>query len=163
MQINLFNARNPNGKRVPVTVIVEQPDNVTTNDGEVIYVVSLHTGAVGLNGSTILPIYINGITESTFQEELKKALTSLGDQIDWGLLENDKKSPLITSLTPKNKETINIHEDVFITLKDPLPASYIDLSTLKLKINGVDVTGNATITEKDNNVTIHWQPYRKYT
>lgn len=164
MQINLFNSLNPNGRRVPVTVVIEHIDVSTTNDGELIYTVSIHTGARDVGGNVIDVIYLNGVSEDSFQEELKKALTALGDQIDWGTLEADTFAPIITELIPNRDESsVAITSNLFITMKDPFPASFINLSTVKIKVNGIDVTPEAVVSEKNNRVSISWVPRRILT
>lgn len=161
MRVSLFNAKNPNGKRVPVNVIVEQVDLVATNDGEVVYIVSLHTGAIGINGEQVDPIFINDVTKTTFFEELQKALTELAEKIDWGILEQDNLEPKITYIYPKDGDIdIPISSNVYITLIDPFPASLIDISTLQLKVNNIDITNTLKIREKSNEVKIEWNPIK---
>lgn len=161
MHINLFNAKNPNGKRVPVSVSIEHVDLQQTNDGELVYIVSISTGARDVNGNKIDTIYINSVTERTFKTQLSLALSELAVQIDWGTLEEDVYPPLIMNMSPKRDEqSVNIDSDVFIELKDPFPASFIDVTTLKFTVNGIDVTPEVKLSEKDNHLYLHWIPIR---
>lgn len=161
MQINLFNAKNPNGKRVPVSVTIEHSDIQKTNDGELVYLVTLATGARGLDGNRIDIVYINNVTDRTFKSELSKALSTIAEQINWGILEDDIYPPMIVEMSPtRDEENVNIDENLYLELKDPFPASFIDLSTLKLKVNETDITSEVRVTEKDNHVYLEWTPIR---
>jgi len=162
MQINLFNAKNPNGKRVPVTLTLEQIDITNTNDGELVYIASLSTGARKPDGTRIDTVYVNTLTEEDFKKEVQKELTFIASQIDWGVLESDVYQPMIIDMTPRNNEQVDINRDVFIQLKDPFPASFIDLNTLKLSVNDVDVTSEVQVSEKENQITLQWTPRRVF-
>lgn len=161
MQINLFNSKNPNGKRVPVSVTIEHIDLQPTNDGELVYVISLATGARDINGNRIDTVYINNVTDRTFKSEINKALSIIAPQINWGNLEEDIYPPLIMEMIPeRNDSNVNINTDLYIQLKDPFPASFINTTTLSLKVNGVDVTSAVKVLEKDNQVFLQWTPIR---
>jgi hypothetical protein len=172
MLISLFNAKNPNGKRVPVTVNLESfpdkenfglPDQGIAGAGDIKYVMVLQTGVLDIHSKAIDPIYVEGVTQATLKDELQKALTTLAEKINWGLLEEDMAPPVIDSLSISNNDTnVSMESDLFITLKDPLPSSLIDPSTIKLEVNGIDVSDKLQIVEKGNTVNIHWIPIRIY-
>lgn len=159
MLISLFNAKRPNGKRVPVTVNIEHLDITNTNDGELIYILILETSVLDINLNKIPPIYINNITKSTLQEELQNGLTLLAQKINWGLLEEDIYPPIIESINiPNNSVDVPIDSYINIDILDPLPASLIDNSTIKLIVNNIDITKDLKIIEKNNRVSIKWYP-----
>lgn len=159
MQVNVFNARNPNGKRVPVTVTVEHSDKKSTNDGELVYLITLQTGAKSISGGAIDIVYIDDVTLANVKKELEKAITTIAEQIDWGTLEADKSAPLIVEYTPTKGETnVPIEAQVFLRLRDPFPASFINPATIKLKVNGVDVTSQVTVQEKETEQLVFWSP-----
>lgn len=161
MKVNLFNSKNPNGKRVPVTIIIEHSDIVSTNDGELLYLLSLHTGIIGTNGKQIDPVYVNGITESLLLEEINKGLVTIGSKVDWGALELDTHAPIIIELSPKNNETsTSIDSHINITMKDPFPASFIDANTIKLKVNGIDVTNELRLKQNGMEIFLTWIPVK---
>lgn len=161
MRVNLFNSNNPNGKRVPVTINIEVVDLVQSNDGEVLYIIGLHVGTVGLDGNRIDPVFINNVTKENILKEIENGLSTLGQLIDWGTLEADIYAPIITELSPVNNNTnVSIDSNVLIRLKDSFPASFIDPSSIKLKANGIDVTPNLQIKERDNEVSVLWVPIK---
>lgn len=164
MQINLFNAKNPNGKRVPITVTIEQVDLIQTNDGEIIYIIGLYCGARGINGKQVDPYFINNITKPNIFDEISKGLSIIAAKINWGILEEDTHPPIITNIYPKNKdENIPISANVYMSIIDPFPASFIDKSTLQLKVNNIDITDQLVVKEKQNELNINWVPVKIYS
>jgi hypothetical protein len=163
MLINLFNAKNPNGKRVPVTVNLEAFDDVDLKDGSTRYFMVLQTGVLDTSLNSIDPIYVNGVTQKTLKDELQKALTTLATKINWGLLEADTTPPIIESLNiPNQSVNVSINTDLFITLQDPMPSSLINPASIKLEVQGIDVSNNLNIVENGNTVTVQWIPNRLY-
>lgn len=163
MQVSLFNASNPNGKRVPVTISIEHSDIVSSNDGELLYMIVLDTGAASISGNRVPPVYLNGVEEVSIFKEIERGLAIIGGQINWGVLEEDSYPPIITGITPKNSEqNVKMETDVEIELKDPFPASFINTSTAKLTVQGINVTGEVNIVEKEGKVRLHWSPRRVY-
>lgn len=161
MRVYLFNSLNPNGKQVPVTVNIEHSDKVNTKDGEVVYLITLDTGAKDLNGDRIDTVYIDNVTKQNVEKELNSALTTIGMQIDWGTLKSDIYPPRIMSISPKDKEeNVSIHSTVSIKLKDPLPSSFINTSSVRLKVNGIDITNEVSLSENNNELKVDWIPVK---
>jgi len=161
MQISLFNSENPNGKRVPVTVTIEHSDLTSTNDGELIYLITLSTGAKSKNGDTVTTVFLNNVSQADLNLELQKGLTAVAEQIDWGILEEDTKAPIITKINPE-KGTINvpIGSNVHLTLKDPFPTSFIDPTSIKMYVQDVEITNQLLVHEKGSEIRLSWIPKR---
>lgn len=161
MQVSLFNSMNPNGKRVPVTITIEQVDILSTNDGELIYLITLVTGIKSKTGKKIDPVYLNNVVESSIMSELNRGLSTIGDSIDWGVLEEDKSPPIISFIDPPpNTSGISIQSNVLLHLLDPNPTSFLDPSTIKLKVNDLDVTPDLSIKDKNGKFKLLWIPKR---
>lgn len=154
MRINLFNAKNPNGLRLAVSVDILHQDISNTLDGELIYLIQLNP-----NLPNIKPIILNNVSQKNIQAEIKKGLTLIGDQIDWGELKVDVKAPMIQSIYPEpNRSNVNIKSIVSVSLIDKFPTSLINTSSLIFKVNGVDVTTELRLKELDQQVNITWIP-----
>lgn len=145
-----------------MTVNIEQVDDTSTNDGDIIYKVSLYVGVRDLAGNPIDPVHLVQVTKENLLKELNSGLTILGSKIPWGALETDTHPPIITEISPKPSSTVPIESNVFLRLKDPFPASFIDKSSLKLTVNGIEVTEEIRIIEKNNEVIVEWIPKRIY-
>jgi len=160
--VNLFNSQAPRGRRVIITGILEQVDLQETVDGEVIWVLRMETNINDSNGDQIDPVYINGVTEDTLTEEIRNAISIIAPQIDWGTLEEDDRAPYLLDLSPNNnQEDVSIHANVRLHLRDAFPTVGIDPSTIKLRVNNIDVSNDLRITGIDNEYKITWVPPRK--
>lgn len=163
MEINLFNARSPNGLRVPVTITMEQFISDKNKDGEVIYTLTLSCAALTPDKKRIDPVYINGVTNQNIQQEIQKGLAKLGELIDWYEDLPDDKAPMITEISPKNEETdVSFFANVQVLLNDRLPSSSIDPNTIKMYANDIQINSNeleiSAKTPREYRVT--WHPKR---
>jgi hypothetical protein len=154
MRVNLFNANNPNGPRLAVTVDILHQDVQHTSDGELIYMIQFTHGISGID-----PVVILDVTEKNIQKEIKKGLGIIASQLDWGNLIPDTKTPAIDTIYPlPNSLDVPIESNVSIKLIDRFPTSLIDTSTIKLTVNNIDVTSDLQIKDLDQLVTINWLP-----
>ena len=163
MKVNLFNSKDPNGLRIPITVNIVHEDEASTNDGELIFRLTLDTGAIDTNGDRIDTVVIENVTQTTFKRELAKGLATIADQIDWGTLRTDTHSPLIEDIYPENNQiNVPLGANVYIKLREAFPATGIDPSTIKLIVNNIDVTNELNIKNRDLEANITWIPKRVY-
>jgi hypothetical protein len=154
MRVNLFNANSPNGPRLAVTIDILHQDVQHTSDGELIYLLQFTH-----NVPNIDPVVLIDVTESNIQKEIKKGLTLIASQLDWGDLKTDTKSPKIDSIYPTpNKVNVSIGSTVSIKLIDKFPTSLIDVSSIKLLVNSIDITSELQIKDLDQSVSIYWEP-----
>lgn len=161
MQVNLFNSKNPNGPLLPVSISLEQVDDTSTKDGEVIYVVILSCNVMGSNGELIEDVVVNGVTESNLKQVIERGLTAIGSQVDWGVLEEDKFAPILVELHPRNNEKdVSIHSNISLRMKDPFPASLINLASIRLYVNGVEETNKIAVKQVENEVKVTYVPFR---
>ena len=160
--VNLFNSLAPRGRRVIVTGVLEQVDLQETMDGEVIWVLRMETNINGIGGQPIDPVYINDVTEETLSDEIRRAISIIAPQIDWGVLGADSHSPYIIEVSPEDQqEDVSIHANVKMHIRDAFPTVGIDPSTIKLRVNNIDVTPDLRVTGIDNEYKITWVPPRK--
>ena len=160
--VNVFNSLAPKGKRIVVTGILEQVDLQETVDGEVIWVIRLTTGFFKADGTFATPTYVHEVTEETLLDEIRKGISFIADQIDWGVLEDDTKPPYVSHVSPVNgDDNVPIYANVQVRVKDAFPTVGIDPSTIKLKVNGIEIT-DLSIQGVDNEYLITWTPPRKF-
>lgn len=159
MRIDIFNSMDPNGLRVPATINIIHVDDATSNDGELLYMLTFNVGALDLNGNKIKTIIIKDITYGNIKKEIANGLTQLAEQIDWGVLREDKYPPVIKELSPTpNQTTVPLHSLVKLKLRDEFPATGINPTSVKLYANGVDITSDTIIKIEDNEARITWYP-----
>lgn len=159
MLVNLFNSQNPNGKRVPVSVNIVHEDNVVSNDGELLYLMTFSTGALDILGQRIPAIVFENITAPSIQDYIEQGLTQIASQIDWELLEDDTFAPTVTQVVPSpNQEDIKIYSNVLVKVVDRFPTAGLDFSSLTFTVNDIDVTPEVNIKGNETQALITWVP-----
>lgn len=154
MRINLFNAKNPNGPRLAVSVDILHHDISNALDGEVIYLIQLTPNIVD-----VAPVIIKDVSKQNIHDEIKNGLAIIGSQVDWGELRVDIKAPSIEQVYPEpNQANVSINDIISLVLIDKFPTSLINTSTIKLTVNGIDVTSELRLKELDQQVNITWIP-----
>lgn len=130
--------------------------------GKPVWVIEVVTGETTVSGVVIPPEYINLRTLDNLDEEIQNAVAIISDKIDWSQLIEDYTSPFVLSSYPEN-DVVNIESSIEVVLKDTLPSSGIDKDSIKMTVNGFDVTSELEISGIDNYLkTIKWKPYLRY-
>lgn len=163
MKVLLKDASNPNsGVVVPVTVTVRDMDLRHSQDGEVVYVLEFVCGAIDANGDRIHTVVIEYVTETNVKNQIKEGLAVIGRQINWPDPQADTDAPRILEIVPSDGEVdVSINEHIRVKLRDYFPTTGIDPSTIKLRVNGIDVTDDLHISGEDTEYRIRWVPVQK--
>ena len=164
MRVLLKDAKNPNGRlMIPVSVNVRQVDDVNTNDGEVIYVLEFICGAIDHDGNRIETVIIDNVSEEDVKDQIERGLSIIGAQVPWPNQQEDEYAPRIIEVFPQDEsKDVPINSHIYGTLRDYFPTSGIDPSTIKIRVNGIDVTDEARITGEETQYRFRWIPTIKY-
>lgn len=164
MKILLKDAKNPNGTLVvPVSVNVRQVDDSNTNDGEVIYVLEFLCGAIDHDGNLIEDVIIDNVQESDVKNEIERGLSIIGAQIPWPNQQEDEYAPRVIEIYPQDQsKDVPINAHVFGVIRDYFPAAGIDPSTIKMRVNGIDVTDELRVNGAETEYRFRWIPEIKY-
>lgn len=166
------NSRIPDGKIVPITVSLTQEATKTTvasgfptyadPEGEGIWLLEVATREPDSSGQPIHPEFVNILTEETIHLEIEAAIGRICQKINWGSPLPDTSAPQLKEITPSLQQIsdVSIFSDIVVRLIDPLPAAGIDLSSVKMKINGHDVTGNVQFIGNVFDLTLKYFPTR---
>ena len=180
----LRSSKNPDSKVVPVTVSLSldnlKPQNAPVREDQDLmgsgieypnladleadgsWILIAATTEPDINGNDIPPEFINVVTTGTVHLEIEAALGRIGKKIDWGEIRPDTKAPQLVEITPSLNQTtdVSIFSNVIFRLQEPIPAAGIDLSTLKVTINGFDVTPNVELRGNIFDLTAIYRPTR---
>jgi len=183
----LRNSRNPDAKVVAVTVSLSldtlkaqdsllRPDqaagasgteypNLYDPEGDQSWILIAETNEVDTGGIRIEPEIVNLVTTGTVHLEIEAALGRIGSQVDWGTIQADNKPPKLVEITPALNQTTNvpITSNIVFRLQEPLPAAGIDLSTLRVILNGFDVTGDVELRGNIFDLTSIYRPKRIFS
>lgn len=181
----LRNSQAPDAKVVPITVALKldsevseaasvRPDqntlgtgkdfpNLLDQEGNSIWLMMVAPPRNELDKDTGFPIppeFINLISKKDFHTELEAAMGRIGSRIDWPFLIPDTSPPKLFSIEPPLDKTdnVNILSNIIIRIKDSLPSSGLDLSTLNMKINDLPVVTSG-IAEVGEVVELRGNPF----
>jgi hypothetical protein len=127
-------------------------------NGEAIWVIEVATDEPHVTTSgTIPPYYINLTSELDLDLEIEKAIAEISKQIDWSPLAADTRPPFVTAIHPSDYIQ-RIHENVQVTITDLHPSYGIDIDSIEMTINGIDVTDSLIITGDAFEYEVEWRP-----
>ena len=163
--IYLRNSLDPERKVVPVTVSMDLVVDKQYHDGEHYWIIQFSTAAKDIYGQPIPAKVISVLPEEidNIEETVQEGLSYIGSKVDWGTLDEDTINPYVSSYYPLNgSENVPIASNVSLTLRDEVPTSGIDPSSIKIKVNGIDITDKLKITNWFGKTKILWIPHRHY-
>ena len=127
-------------------------------DGEPVWLVEINTMEPHKNGGIIPTEFIHSVSTSNLDIEIKKVTEHISSQIDWEPLSTDVGSPAIINSSPNNNSVVDINSDVWFDIKESLPAAGIDINSLKMFVNDIDVTNQLDVDGDPYMYRIRWKP-----
>ena len=152
---------NPNSDHGAISMHVDLVSIVPLGElGEHKYVFSIHTLYKDKNNDNILPIYVCTTKINGFWEALPNAISSICDKIDWGTIQVDTFKPYVVYYAPIGSN-VSLFSSVVVRLKDSYPSSGIDMDSIKMYINDIDVTDDVAINGTYKDIKLVWNPVRR--
>jgi len=128
------------------------------NEGDAIWVIEVATDEPHVTTSgTIPPYYINVTDELDLDLEMEKAVAAISKQVDWEPLSADTRPPFVNSVHPDTYIT-PIHENVILGIIDLHPSYGIDINSIEMTVNDIDVTNDLRITGDEFEYQVEWRP-----
>ena len=156
-QFLIRNSLNPH-KVVKAGVTLTQYVDYKSHDGEPIWLLAVGTDELDKDtGKKINEVYANLTSLDDIDGEIEKLVTKISERIDWGDLEEDARAPYVDEVYPVDY-IAKMEDPVEFVIKEILPSAGIDLSTLKLTANGLDITDELEITGNPYEYRLKWRP-----
>ena len=154
-----FQVRNSlNPSKVIVCGITYKQVVPKNNEGEAIWVIEVATDEPHITTSgTIPPYFINVTDELDLDLEIEKAVAEISKQVDWEPLSADTRPPFVTSVQP-DTYIVPIHENVIVDITDLHPSYGIDINSIEMTVNDIDVTEDLRITGDEFEYQVEWRP-----
>lgn len=128
------------------------------NEGEAIWVIEIATDEPHVTTSGVIsPYYINVTDELDLDLEIEKAIAAISKQVDWSPLATDTRPPFVTSVAPA-AYIQRMQENVFITIKDLHPSLGIDIDSIQMFVNSIEVTDDLRISGDEFEYEVEWRP-----
>lgn len=127
-------------------------------EGEAIWVIEIATDEPHVTTSgTIPPYHIVVTDELDLDLEIEKAVAEISKQVDWEPLSGDTRPPFVNSVQP-DSYIVPIHENVILGIIDLHPSYGIDIDSIEMTVNGIDVTNDILITGDEFEYQVEWRP-----
>lgn len=138
-----------------------------SNDGEEFWELYIAAEAVDADGEAVPPFWADVlVSEVSIDELVASKVDDLCALIDWSsggelAAGEDKYSPVLVSAFPEDASTsVPIGSTISVVLKELLPGSGMDISTLSFKVKGVPVT--PVVTGHPYEYTLEFSPKPVY-
>lgn len=128
------------------------------NEGDPVWAIEVTTSALDSFGKNIRPTFVTNITDKNLRNEIEKAISFLASKIDWTPLVEDQRGPILDYLAPSEFE-IKIDDNIELGLYEILPSAGIDKDSIKLVLNGLDVSSELEITGDPFRYKVKWSPF----
>ena len=77
--------------------------------------------------------------------------------MDWEPLADDTRPPYVYSVSP-DTYIQPMHENVMLGIRDKHPSFGIDIDSIEMTVNGIDVSNDLLITGDEYDYTVEWRP-----
>jgi len=154
-----FQVRNSlNPSKVVVCGISYKQVVPKNNEGEAIWVLEVATDEPHITTSGVIPpCFINLTSELDLDLEIEKAVACISRQVNWDPLANDTRPPFVDSIYP-DTYLAQIHDNVRASIVDLHPSLGIDINSIEMYVNEIDVSADLIITGDEFNYEVEWRP-----
>jgi len=158
----VHNSMNPH-KAVKFGITYRQLVDKNRYDGELMWVLEVATDEPDATTSGVIPPYFVTLVDlDDMDEEIEKAVVALSEKIDWSPLQNDVRPPFVDSISPYTY-IAKMHSNVKVTIKDLHPSAGIDIDSIQMFINDIEVTSDLLFTGDEFDYRVEWRtPTRVY-
>lgn len=126
--------------------------------GEAIWVIEVATDEPHVTTSgSIAPYYITVTDELDLDLEIEKAISYISRQVDWEPLSEDTRAPFVTEVYPSDY-IHGINENVEVVITDLHPSQGIDINSIEMTVNDIDVTDDLRISGDEYEYKVEWRP-----
>jgi hypothetical protein len=154
-----FQVRNSlNPSKVIVCGITYKQVVPKDNEGEAIWVIEVATDEPHVTTSgTIPPYFINVTDELDLDLEVEQAVAEISKQVNWEPLSADTRPPYVYSVQP-DTYIQRMQENVILGIKDLHPSLGIDINSIEMTVNYIDVTEELRINGDEFDYIVEWRP-----
>lgn len=146
------------GKVVKCTITFRQLTN-KGEEGEPVWLVEINTAEPHKNGGDIPPVYIHYTSTDNLDEEIREATEEIARQIDWLPMDTDARPPFVSYTSPADDDSsVSIYSNVVVDITDLIPTAGIDIDSIEVIVNGIDVTNDIEISGDPYEYRVVWKP-----
>jgi hypothetical protein len=128
------------------------------SEAEPIWTAEINTLEPAATGDKLKSKFIHLRTLENLDKEIEKAVSELCDQIDWSPLLSDRRAPYVHSCSPAAGSSVDIDSSIELIIKESLPAAGIDVDSISVTFDDMDITDEITIKGDPYEYTVKWKP-----
>lgn len=154
-----FLVRNPlnPSKAVSFGITYRQLVDVNDRSRELIWVLEIATDETTVSGLPIQHEFIHLTNLNDMDDAVKAAVERISAQINWQPLSPDTRAPIIEEVSPSTY-IAEMYDNIKFKLIDLNPSAGIDLSSIQVLINEIDVSSELLINGDEYGCYVEWRP-----
>ena len=130
--------------------------------GEPAWLVQVSTEEPHKNGGKIPPVFIHLTTLDNLDLEITGVTEEIASQVDWGPLLLDARAPIVSFIEPVGDlSDVPIYSSLKFEISELFPAAGIDIDSIEVIINGVDITSELNIIGDPYVYNVNWGPFKR--
>jgi hypothetical protein len=143
-EVLVQNMRDPN-QQITIVVTLKQAIIPTVDPRDPKWILEASTYETDEDGDPIDPVKMYLSNHDTLTEDINDLITELCKGVDWTYVE-DTAPPKVVGYWPlSGAEGVPVTTDILINLTEEPPSSGIDLSSIRVKVKGFDLTDQLDI------------------
>jgi hypothetical protein len=160
-EVFIQNLRDPS-QQIGIMVTIKRMVVNQEGTGSLMWMIQASTLATSDDGEIVKPVYKWTSDQTTFTSDIEDLINQICSQVDWNY-ELDTTPPEILNTWPLNGNTgVSVDTDIRINIADVAPSSGLDLSSIRVKVKGFDLTDQLTIKGNIGSCSIFLTPGTKY-
>jgi hypothetical protein len=160
-EVFVQNLRDPS-QRVGIMVTIKRVIVTQDGTGTQMWAIQASTKELDADGNPIAPTYKWTSNQTTFSDDVNELIDTLCKKVNW-TYEPDTTPPEITSHWPMQNDTgIPVDSEIVVNIGEQLPSSGLDISSIKVKVKGFDLTDQVTIKGDISSCSVYITPGTRY-
>lgn len=160
-EVLVQNMRDPS-QQITIIVTLKQAIIPEVDPMDPMWVLEASTNELDEDGDSIDPVRKHLSNHDTLTEDINELITDLCKLVDWND-DVDTEPPKIVGIWPTpGLQGVSVETGITVNLTEEPPSSGIDLSSIRLKVKGFDLTDQLTIKGDLRDCSIKVTPGTKY-
>lgn len=160
-EVIVQNMRDPS-QHITVVVTLKQAIIPEVDPMDPKWVLEASTTQTDEDGDPIEPVREYLSSHDTLTEDINSLITELCKKIDWTYVEDEDPPSIVGHWPIRDATGVPVTTDIIINLSEEPPSSGIDLSSIKVKVKGFDLTEQITLKGDFRNCSVRLTPGTKY-
>ena len=160
-EVFVQNLRDPS-QQIGIMVTIKRMVVTQTGTGRQMWMIQASTLAVDANGEMVKPVYKWTSNQTTFTSDVEDLINQICSQVEWNYVPDDSPPQVLNTWPVSGDTGVPVDTQIRINISDVAPSSGLDLSSIKVKVKGFDLTDQLDIRGNISSCMILLTPVTKY-